>query len=91
MDIVRTRELTKLHESNGASGELNISINTLVEDMLRPTAEATRAIAGVAQGNLKKKIVRLDVNGRLLESEFLRSAQIADTMIPQLGAFAALA
>jgi hypothetical protein len=87
----RTRELTKLHKSKGASGELNISINTLVEDMLRPTAEATRAIAGVAQGNLKKKILRLNMNGRLLQSEFLRSAKIAGTMIPQLGAFAALA
>src|SRR3984893_13323497 len=47
----RTRERTKFHVSKGAWGGMEISINTLVEDLLRPTAEVTRAIAAVAQGN----------------------------------------
>src|SRR5205814_5488033 len=55
---------------------------------LRPTAEVTRAIAGVAQGNLTQT-VRLDVDGRPLEGEFLRSAKIVNTMIQQLGVFTA--
>ena len=84
----RTRERTKFHESKGAWGEMEVSINTLVEDLLRPTAEVTRAIAAVAQGNLTQ-IVRLDVDGRPLEGEFLRSANIANTMIQQLGVFTA--
>ena len=46
----------------------------------------TRAIAGVAQGNLTET-VRLDVDGRPLEGEFLRSANIVNTMIQQLGVF----
>ncbi len=84
----RTRERTRLHESKGAWGEMEISINTLIEDLLRPTAEVTRAIAGVAQGNLTQT-VRLDVDGRPLEGEFLRSANIVNTMIQQLGVFTA--
>jgi len=82
----RTRERTKFHESRGAWGEMEVSVNTLVEDLLRPTAEVTRAIAGVAQGNLTET-VRLDVDGRPLEGEFLRSANIVNTMIQQLGVF----
>src|SRR6201998_4443892 len=45
----RTRERTKFHESRGAWGEMEVSVNTLVEDLLRPTTEVTRAIAAVAQ------------------------------------------
>ena len=82
----RTRERTKFHESRGAWGEMEVSVNTLVEDLLRPTTEVTRAIAGVAQGNLTET-VRLDVDGRPLEGEFLRSANIVNTMIQQLGVF----
>ena len=55
---------------------------------MRPTTEVTRAIAAVAQGNLTQ-IVRLDVDGRPLEGEFLRSANIVNTMIQQLGVFTA--
>jgi HAMP domain-containing protein/CheY-like chemotaxis protein/signal transduction histidine kinase len=84
----RTRERTRFHESRGAWGEMEVSINTLVEDLLRPTAEVTRAIAAVAQGNLTQT-VRLDVDGRPLEGEFLRSANIVNTMIQQLGVFTA--
>ena len=84
----RTRERTRFHESRGAWGEIEVSVNTLVEDLLRPTAEVTRAIAAVAQGNLTQT-VRLDVDGRPLEGEFLRSANIVNTMIQQLGIFTA--
>jgi HAMP domain-containing protein/CheY-like chemotaxis protein/signal transduction histidine kinase len=84
----RTRERTRFHESHGAWGEMEVSINTLVEDLLRPTEGVTRAIAAVAQGNLTQT-VRLDVDGRPLEGEFLRSANIVNTMIQQLGVFTA--
>jgi HAMP domain-containing protein/CheY-like chemotaxis protein/signal transduction histidine kinase len=82
----RTRERARFHESRGAWGEMEVSINTLVEDLLRPTTEVTRAIAAVAQGNLTQT-VRLDVDGRPLEGEFLRSANIVNTMIQQLSVF----
>jgi HAMP domain-containing protein/CheY-like chemotaxis protein/nitrogen-specific signal transduction histidine kinase len=83
-----TRERTRFHESRGAWGEMEVSVNTLVEDLLRPTNEVTRAIAAVAQGDLTQT-VRLDVDGRPLEGEFLRSANLVNTMIQQLGVFTA--
>ena len=76
----KTRERTRFHESRGAWGEMEGSVNTLVEDLLRPTAEVTRAIAAVAQGDLTQT-VRLDVDGRPLEGEFLRSANLVNKMI----------
>jgi HAMP domain-containing protein/CheY-like chemotaxis protein/signal transduction histidine kinase len=82
----RTRERTKFHESRGSWGEMETSVNTLVEDLLRPTTAVTRAIGAVAQGNLTQT-VRLDVDGRPLEGEFLRSANIVNTMIQQLSVF----
>jgi HAMP domain-containing protein/CheY-like chemotaxis protein/signal transduction histidine kinase len=84
----RTRERARFHESRGAWGEMETSVNTLADDLLRPTTEVTRAIAAVAQGNLTQT-VRLDVDGRPLEGEFLRSAEIVNTMIQQLGVFTA--
>src|ERR1700726_1796011 len=84
----RTSERTRFHESRGSWGEMEVSVNTLVEDLLRPTTEVTRAIAAVAQGNLTQT-VRLDVDGRPLQGEFLRSATIVNTMIQQLGVFTA--
>ena len=84
----RTRERTRFNQSQGAWSEMEVSVNTLVDDLLRPTTEVTRAIAAVAQGNLTQT-VRLDVDGRPLEGEFLRSATIVNTMIQQLGVFTA--
>ncbi len=84
----RTREHAKFRGSHGAWGEMEVSVNSLIEDLLRPTNEMTRAIAAVAQGNLAET-VRLDVAGRPLEGEFLRSAMIVNTMIQQLSVFTA--
>src|SRR6185437_6447865 len=84
----RTRERVRFNAPRGAWAGMEGSVNTLVEDLLRPTTEVTRAIAGVAQGNLNQT-VRVDVDGRPLEGEFLRSANIVNTMIQQLGVFTA--
>ena len=84
----KTRERIRVEHRRGAWDDMEVSVNTLVEDLLRPTTEVTRAIAAVAQGNLTQT-VRLDVDGRPLEGEFLRSANIVNTMIQQLGVFTA--
>src|SRR5438094_187901 len=83
----RTRERTKFNESRGSWGEMEVSVNTLVEDLLRPTTEVTRAIGAVAQGNLTQT-VRLDVDGRPLEGEILQLKETLNTMVDQLNAFA---
>ena len=82
----RTRERMRFDLPKAAWGEMEMSVNTLVDDLLRPTTEVTRAIAAVAKGNLAQTI-QLDVDGRPLEGEFLRSATIVNTMIQQLGVF----
>ena len=84
----KTRERIRVEQRRGAWDEMEVSVNTLVEDLLRPTTEVTHAIAAVAQGNLTRT-VRMDVDGRPLEGEFLRSANIVNTMIQQLGVFTA--
>ncbi|QJR38119.1 hybrid sensor histidine kinase/response regulator [Gemmatimonas groenlandica] len=82
----KTRERAKFDQSRGSWGEMETSVNTLIDDLLRPTIEVTGAIAAVARGHLTQTI-RLDVEGRPLEGEFLRSATIVNTMIQQLGVF----
>ena len=82
----RTRERMRFDLPKAAWSEMEMSVNTLVDDLLRPTTEVTRAIAAVAKGNLTQT-VQLDVDGRPLEGEFLRSATIVNTMIQQLGVF----
>ncbi len=82
----KTRQRVKFGLSSGAWSEMETSVNTLIDDLLWPTTEVTRAISAVAQGDLLQT-VRLDVDGRPLEGEFLRSATIVNTMIKQLSVF----
>ena len=57
---------------------METSINTLIDDLLWPTTEVTRTITAVAKGDLLQT-VPLDVDGRPLQGEFLRSATIVNT------------
>jgi len=82
----KTRQRVRFGLSDGAWGEMESSVNSLIDDLLWPTTEVTRAIAAVAQGDLLRT-VQLDVDGRPLKGEFLRSAEIVNTMIKQLSVF----
>ncbi len=62
------------------------SINTLIDDLVRPTAEIARTIGAVAKGDLGQSM-ELEVDGRALKGEFLRSAKLVNTMIEQLSVF----
>src|SRR5947208_781363 len=62
------------------------AINTLIDDLVWPTTEVTRTISAVAKGDLTQPMT-LEVDGRPLEGEFLRSAKIVNKMIEQLGVF----
>ena len=82
----RTRQRVRLGLAAGAWGEMENSVNSLIDDLLWPTTEVTRTIEAVAQGDLLVTM-RLDVDGRPLKGEFLRSATIVNTMIKQLSVF----
>src|SRR3954447_2672507 len=84
----RTRQRVDFGLSSGAWGEMEASVNSLVEDLLWPITEVTRTISAVAKGDLLQT-VPLEVDGRPLEGEFLRSATIVNTMIKQLSVFTA--
>jgi len=82
----KTRQRVKFALSHGAWGEMEGSVNTLIDDLLWPTTAVTQAITAVARGDLLQT-VRLDVDGRPLQGEFLRLATIVNTMIEQLSVF----
>ncbi|MDE5443013.1 HAMP domain-containing protein [Bradyrhizobium sp. CSA207] len=82
----KTRQRVKFGLASGSWADMEGSVNTLIDDLLWPTREVTRAVAAVAQGDLIQT-VKLDVEGRPLRGEFLQSATIVNTMIKQLGVF----
>jgi HAMP domain-containing protein/signal transduction histidine kinase/CheY-like chemotaxis protein len=62
------------------------SLNTLIDDLVRPTTDIARTIGAVAKGDLGQSM-ELQVDGRALKGEFLRSAKLVNTMIEQLSVF----
>jgi HAMP domain-containing protein/signal transduction histidine kinase/DNA-binding response OmpR family regulator len=82
----KTRIRMRLGLQSGAWGEMETSVNNLIDDLLWPTTAVTHAVTAVAQGDLMQT-VRLDVDGRPLQGEFLRLATIVNTMIKQLSVF----
>jgi signal transduction histidine kinase/HAMP domain-containing protein/CheY-like chemotaxis protein len=63
------------------------SVNDLIEDMVRPTAEVARVIGAVAKGDLSQTMMA-EIDGRPLGGEFLRIGKIVNTMVGQLASFA---
>ncbi|WP_205507400.1 HAMP domain-containing protein [Myxococcus vastator] len=71
----------------GSWGDCVESVNTLVADLVQPTTEMGRVIGAVAKGDLSQTMA-LEVDGRPLRGEFLRTARLVNGMVEQLGAFA---
>jgi HAMP domain-containing protein len=63
------------------------AVNTLIGDLVQPSTEMARVIAGVAKGDLTQSMA-LDADGRALKGEFYRTARVVNTMVDQLNAFA---
>jgi len=62
------------------------SVNTLMDDLVRPTTDIARTIGAVAKGDLGQSM-DLQVDGRALKGEFLRAARLVNSMIEQLAVF----
>src|SRR6187455_609414 len=82
----KTRIRVSSERRTGAWGEMESSVNTLIDDLLWPTAEVTRTITAVAKGELTQSM-RLEADGRPLKGEFLRSATVVNEMIARMGVF----
>jgi HAMP domain-containing protein/CheY-like chemotaxis protein/signal transduction histidine kinase len=76
-----------LPAAGGSWVRLVHSANLLIDDMARPTSEMVRVIGAVANGDLSQRMA-LEVDGRPLKGEFLRSVRIVNSMVDQLGSFA---
>src|ERR1044072_2383217 len=74
----KTRQRLRADRRSGAWGEMESSVNTLIDDLLWPTAEVPRTISAVAKGDLSRTM-RLDVDGRPLQSGVLCPGTSRDT------------
>src|SRR5436190_965256 len=98
-----TREFARISNAVGKEGRINQraglgshgggwaacvdSINTLIGDVVQPSTEVARVIGAVAKGELSQTM-KLEVDGRPLKGEFLRTARVVNTMVGRLNAFA---
>jgi HAMP domain-containing protein/CheY-like chemotaxis protein/signal transduction histidine kinase len=82
----KTRHRMAVNRRGGSWDAMESCVNTLIDDLLWPTTEVTRTITAVAKGDLSQT-VPLEVDGRPLEGEFLRSATVVNAMIQQMSAF----
>ncbi|HYC33778.1 MAG TPA: HAMP domain-containing protein, partial [Gemmatimonadales bacterium] len=75
--------------SAGGSWTASInSMNTLIGDLVQPTTEVARVLMAVAEGDLSQKMA-LEIEGTPVKGEFLRIGTTVNTMVDQLGSFAA--
>jgi methyl-accepting chemotaxis protein len=98
-----TRELVRVARVIGREGKLNEraqlpsakgdwqtkveAVNSLIDDLARPTQEVARVIDAVAQGDLGQKIA-LKIDGQPVKGEFLRIGTTVNSMVDQLSSFA---
>ncbi|GAB1644551.1 HAMP domain-containing protein [Krasilnikovia sp. MM14-A1259] len=72
---------------DGAWADTVRSVNSLIDDLARPTTEISRVIVAVADGDLSQHMA-LEMDGRPLRGEFLRIGRTVNTMVDQLSSFA---
>src|SRR5689334_11589053 len=82
----RLKERMRLPDARGLRAAEVTAINTLIDDLVWPTTEVTRTVGAIAKGDLGQPMP-LDIDGRPLEGEFLRSANLVNRMIDQLSSF----
>ena len=72
--------------SGGWSDRID-ALNSLIVDLTHPTAEMGRVLGAVAKGDLSQRM-SLEVDGRPLKGEFLRTGKVVNGMVEQLSTFA---
>jgi PAS domain S-box-containing protein len=81
----KTGQRVKFGLSNGGWGEMESSINALIDDLVWPITALTRAVAAIAQGDLAHAVA-LGRDGYQLKGEFLQAATTVNATINQLRA-----
>jgi len=83
----RMQERASLEGAKGDWAASVESVNTLVEDLVRPTTEVARVIDAVAEGDLTQQMA-LTIEGLPVKGEFLRIGKTVNGMVDQLSSFA---
>ena len=83
----RTAQRASLAGIGGAWQGYVESVNRLITDLTQPMAEVGRVLGAVANGDLSQRMA-LEIAGRPLKGEFLRSSRLINSMVGQLNAFA---
>ncbi len=83
----RISQRASIGEVGGAWANSITSVNALISLLVHPTSETARVIGAVAKGDLSQTMA-VEIEGRPLEGEFLRTAKTVNTMVNQLSSFA---
>jgi HAMP domain-containing protein/signal transduction histidine kinase/CheY-like chemotaxis protein len=99
----RTRELVRVSRIIGREGRMTerldeiagvgdwftaaAAVNSLIDDLVRPTTEVARVIAAVAEGDLSQHMA-MDIAGQPVKGEFVNIGTTVNTMVDQLSSFA---
>src|SRR3990172_967267 len=83
----KTSQRTAVSGASGGWATYVDSVNTLISDLVQPTNETARVIGAVAKGDLTHAMP-LEIEGRPLKGEFLRTAKVVNGMVEQLSSFA---
>jgi len=83
----RIQERLTIGHVTGGWAERANSVNTLIDCLAHPIRETARVIGAVAKGDLSQSMA-MEIEGRKLEGDFMRTAKTVNTMVNQLGAFA---
>jgi HAMP domain-containing protein/CheY-like chemotaxis protein/GAF domain-containing protein len=84
----RMIERAQLKGAKGSWAESVDSVNSMIDDLVRPTIEVSRVLDAVAEGDLSQKM-SLQIEGRPVKGEFRRIGTTVNTMLDQLSSFAA--
>ena len=83
----RMTERAQLKNAKGTWAESVSSVNSMIDDLVRPTIEVSRVLDAVAEGDLSQKM-SLKIEGQPVRGEFLRIGTTVNTMLDQLSSFA---
>src|SRR2546421_743841 len=80
-------QLVSIGEVSGSWATKEAAINGLNSDLVHPISETARVLGAVAKGDLSQTMA-MEIEGRPLSGEFLRTAKTVNTMVDQLASFA---
>ncbi len=84
----RTTTRLDLGAACGTWGTAVEAVNSLIDDLVRPTNEVARVISAVAEGDLTHKMA-LTIEGRPVKGEVQRIGTVVNAMVDQLSSFSA--